>query len=244
MRLRLRIAALAATVTALGVLAFAGLAQARHPPANGSCYPDNEFAVVAPGSFWAMTVGSGSGTAEIEEPTGTHDVPSVKATETKANVSWRFWQMVTGNAGPLYTVPSHGSMRGRLEVTVSWPELGLHTTTFVSNCIAEAALDNGGIEAELEGTVSNFPVHGKEAPTQAVGSITASSAGGHDVKYKIGVGLGKTCYEGTYGVDEWEFSVGGTGTGWFHAPANMTAGRAAVPHEFAPSSNPCPGVFF
>jgi len=221
--------AVAGIVSAVSLIATASSTEAVAPLDFRSCY-NNEFPIL-PGAFKAAALGSGSGDGEIE-------LVGQEEREVEGNaVTWAFSATVTGNKGAPFT-NSPGRMRGALSITVLWSDKSLGITQFVANCIAEVSIEGNNIEAELEGWVVGFP--GKSAPKHAVASFAWNREGDHHT-FLVSVELGSTCFENTdeFGIsgDASDLSLGG-------ASSPMNAGRASIPEQFTPSSNPCPDVYF
>lgn len=215
---------------------------------EGSCYPSNDFPLGPGGPLRASSEGSGrDNEVEIEIPPSFGSVAGAK-------VSWEFSMAVTGNNGPAYDISVPGTMMGSLDVEIDWNDWR-GKTTFKSDCAAELVLDEGMIEAELEGTVSNFPNAknaNKDGPTRAVATIHVKGENAEQLTWSINIELGTTCFEmleddgAGWEFQEFELSAGGTGRGEFRISSDQAGewGRAGLPAGFTPSSNPCPGVFF
>lgn len=212
------------------------------------CYPDNEFVLGTGGALSGSSRGRVLAEAEIEIPPSSSEI-----IDESARVDWRFTETVTGNVGSAYSL-APGSMTGKLSVKVDWTNTAWPDTEFKSDCIAEAQLDGGKIEAELEGTVLNFPggsnAH-KDGPTRAVATINVKpdEDDPSQVKFIVNIELGTTCFEELVvppdSFSEFEFTVTGSGGG--KLPVSSTTGefgRAGLPAGFTPSDNPCAGVFF
>jgi hypothetical protein len=219
-----------------------------------SCYPANEFRL-AKGPVTMPVPFTASGMATATNGKGEIEIPPALATfpisATASSVTWEFGQNVTSNTGlPFLVTPT--SMTGKLMICIKWSSPTLPDTMFVADCIAEAQVDSGdAIEAELEGTVTNFPYQTR--PRVAVASIRAKKgSGGIGIgDWKIGIEIGTTCFSTFQMVppvglfDEFELALGGSSAnGSLSISPLVSSGRAALPAGFTPSFAPCVGVVF
>lgn len=191
---------------------------------TGSCYPTNEWTVGGTGAFTGISTGQGIGAAEYDTGTGN---------DTNLPGDWRLtWQVrevVTGNAGPINT-QNPGTMAGTLNITVTHLSGAHEMYRFLSNCIHEAGIDQGGIEAEFAGRTTwpaTSPVPITSSPL-AVGSIVVTPNDGGTIKAQVSIDLG-TPIEGETG-HELNVTVDSTSTASLLVPDSFTeAGRVSLP---------------
>lgn len=260
-RIALTMAALGVITLAVFVLADAWTEGPREVTALAlplpiplGCYPTNETVLGIGGALTGSSSAKRAlGEAEIEVP------PSKSAKVEDAKVTWLFRYAVTGNVGAEFaSVP--GTTSGFLLVTVDWLDSPRPDTTFISDCIAEAQIDEGHIEAELEGTLRNFPQGENTRRTgnwRAVATINVKPAEDDplNVNFHFSFELGTTCFEryeneDTFnGFTEFEFGVNGEARGVMRVSPtvgeDVELGRAGVPVGFnAHQEHPCPDVFY
>jgi hypothetical protein len=230
---------LASTASLFGAVGPTISARAADP---ASCYPNNEFKIRA-GNFTAKSSGEGTGEAEIE----LGSAPRVE--QNGVQLVWAVNEAVTKNgpATPPPFTPGPTGMSGSLTVKVN-----LHSpyqpVSFVGRCVAEAQLDQGGVEVEFEGTAYDFPGRPRSG-TPAVGSLTVHKTDdGQHIVAHVSIELGTTCNEGN---PEFEVNAGTNSDEAPFARATLNSststgepGRAGLPAGVTPGPTPCPGVRF
>jgi hypothetical protein len=215
------------------------------------CYPANEFVY---GGMTGPTHADGhvSGRfkraeAEVEYNQETeYPLPS-------GRISVDFDLDITGNN----TGPGDGGLMGHLVVSIRWDDPRLGITTFRSSCAAEVqteyldGMTDGGMEAELEGTVTNFPAPGWGGTRPAVASIMViPGTDSEDPPYrgpyvvKFTLELGTTCFENVFDGGGYEIEFGGIildrVRGSYINIDNQDSGRWGFPGGFNESN--CPGA--
>ncbi|MDP9075105.1 MAG: hypothetical protein M3N98_13270, partial [Actinomycetota bacterium] len=142
-----------------------------------------EWTVGGAGAFNAISDGAGTGTAEFTDAKHKNDT----ALPGDWMVTWQITEDVTGNAGPA-NKQSAGAMSGVLHLTVrhvGGPEI----YTYTSNCIHEAGIDTGGLEAEFGGT-TNYPNSIASPAVAAVGSISVKPNPDGSLSVGVNINLG------------------------------------------------------
>jgi hypothetical protein len=239
-----RLGALAAvTGVAIMVFALGASGSAKRVVASTSCYPGNEFTAAVEGGG---ELGPGGAFSASSEGSGT--TTNTEEGNLAGSAVWNMKLNVTGNSGGAFTYSS-GSMSGSIRAEIRIAGNVFHTR-FVSNCIAEAVVENDGdgdylIEAEFEGTASNPPwnANGSGPAVLSVTFQTEGAADHHAVQsWVFGLEQGITCSETSN-----EFNmVGGGASGKVDIPTalNTSSGETRSRASLPGSGTSCSGVYF
>jgi hypothetical protein len=187
------------------VVVGAGTSSGAPAPQVKSCDRLNDY-TGPPGAFTASSTGHGEGPASFDPG----NAPSV---ESQGHLAWNLALTVTGNQTPGPNTP--GAMKGSLRFTYT-PQEG-RSITFTAKCIQEAGVFNSveteddpfgdetsrvvkrGVEAEFEGTATNFPANGQT--THVVAAFASwTGQGASSPRFKLDMVTGTCATEAAPGL--------------------------------------------